>query len=221
MMVNFIIVNKMRNYAILQLILLLCEIISYAQNTDCNRAVWIKEDEKKLPKEICIPNGNYHITEVYEKVDVNGDGLEDFIFDWNKNPLQDGDTIYVTIYTQNSDSTFSFFRTFNNLYPIYFRSYDLDYVPEDTSLISIHKKYEGEYQLKSLKFKNDFIIIEIFYAALENLIIKYKYNNEKKNWVYYSCELYSFLNESKTLMDLSGKLGPTIDNFTYFYWLEE
>jgi len=47
----------MRNYAILQLILLLCKIVSYAQNTDCNRAVWIKEDEKKLPNGVCIPKG--------------------------------------------------------------------------------------------------------------------------------------------------------------------
>ena len=51
----------------------LFSIASYAQNTDCNRAVWIKQDEKKLPKEICIPNGNYHITEIYERVDVNGE----------------------------------------------------------------------------------------------------------------------------------------------------
>ena len=211
----------MSNYAILQLILFLCSIVSYAQNTDCNRAVWIKEDEKKLPKEICIPNGNYHITEVYEKVDVNGDGLKDFIFDWNKNPLQDGDTIYVTIYTQNSDSTFSFFRTFNNLYPIYFKSYSLDYTPQDTSLISIHRKYENFYPLHGLKFENDLIKITIRNDAETDIVITYKYDKTIKNWRFEKSEEYYFIDSTLDPIDLSNKLGPTIDNFTYFYWSEE
>jgi len=220
-MVNFIIVNKMRNHAILQLILFLCSIVSYAQNTDCNRAVWIKEDEKKLPKEICIPNGNYHITEVYEKVDVNGDGLEDFIFDWNKNPLQDGDTIYVTIYTQNSDSTFSFFRTFNNLYPIYFKSYSRDYIPKDEKLRSVHKKYRGEYLLLKLKFEKNIIEITIMGDATTDLIITYKYDRDIKNWRYDNTVMYDFVANTKEPYDLSEEVGPTIDNFTYFYWSEE
>jgi len=211
----------MSNYAILQLILFLCSVVSYAQNTDCNRAVWIKEDEKKIPKEICIPNGNYHITEVYEKVDVNGDGLEDFIFDWNKNPLQDGDTIYVTIYAQNSDSTFSFFCTFNNLYPIYFKSYSLDYTPQDTSLISIHRKYENFYPLHGLKFENDLIKITMRNDAETDIVITYKYDKTIKNWRFEKSEEYYFIDSTLDPIDLSNKLGPTIDNFTYFYWSEE
>ena len=207
----------MRNHAILQLILFLCSIVSYAQNTDCNRAVWIKEDEKKLPNGICIPK-EYLISNIYESTDVNNDGLMDFIFKWRKSELQDGDTMYVTIYVQNSDSTFSFFRTFNNLYPIYFKSYSRDYIPKDEKLRSVHKKYRGEYLLLKLKFEKNIIEITIMGDATTDLIITYKYDRDIKNWRYDNTVMYDFVANTKELYDLSEEVGPTIDNFTYFIW---
>lgn len=202
-------------------LLILNTIMSYAQDCICNRSVWIKSWEKELPKEVCIPLGNYHITQVYERVDVNDDGLNDFIFDWNRYPLKDGDTIYVTIYLQNQDGTYQYFRTFNNLYPIYFERYDLDYIPKDTSLISIHKKYENFYPLHGLKFDNDLIKTKIRNDAETDLVITYKFDKSINNWRFEKSEQYYFIDETLDSINLSDKLGPTIDNFTYFYWEEE
>src|SRR6218665_329830 len=108
-MLNYITAKKMKKSILLGLIIIARGAVSVAQHTDCNRAVWFNRFTNLLPKEVCIPKGNYHITHVYERADINEDGLEDFIFDWNKKTLQDGDTLYVTIYAQNRDSTFSHF----------------------------------------------------------------------------------------------------------------
>lgn len=201
-------------------LLILFTIMSYAQDSICNRSVWIKSWEKELPKEVCIPEG-YIISHIFDLVDINDDGLIDFIFKWRKNNLQNGDTMYVTIYLQNQDGTYEHFRTFNNLYPIYFKSYDLDYVPKDTSLISIHKKYEGEYLFQELIFKKNLIILKIKHEAKEDLWIRYRYDKTKNDWLYQNAELHDYAIDKITSIDLSDKLGPTIDNFTYFYWEEE
>lgn len=196
----------------------LLNIVACAQKNDCNRNVWIERFTKLLPKEVCIRMGNYHITEVYKKTDINNDGLIDFMFDWNKNPLNDGDTIYVSIYIQKPDSTFAYFRTFKNLYPIYFERYDLDYIPKDSALVKMQRRYENFYPLRKLEFENDKIRLRIRYDAEADLIVTYKFDSEKKNWFYEKAEEYFFSSEGSLPKDYSKVFGPTIDDFTYFYW---
>ena len=87
----------MKRYALILLLWLSFGTAILAQTADCNRAVWINRFTKLLPKEVCMPKGNYHITQVYDRVDLNDDGLKDFVFDWNKDTLQDGDSIFVSI----------------------------------------------------------------------------------------------------------------------------
>ncbi|MEM4326149.1 MAG: hypothetical protein QXU40_02515 [Candidatus Pacearchaeota archaeon] len=210
----------MKRNICLFIIILLHNIIVSAQDTTCNRAVQVKSYEKELPKEVCIPQG-YLISDIYEKTDINGDSLNDFIFDWNKNPLKDGDTIYVTIYLQNPDGTYKYFRTFNNLYPIYFKSYSLDYIPQDTSLILIHRKYENFYPLHRLKFEKDLIKITIRNDAETDIVVTYRFDKTINNWRFEKSEEYYFIDGTLDPINLSDKLGPTIDNFTYFYWIEE
>src|SRR4051812_28088403 len=86
----------------------------------CNREVKLKEYEKALIKEICIPKGYYiyFIPTKQEDIDINGDSLPDFIFDWTKKDRQEGDTSFITVYKMNPDSSYSFLKTFNNLLPI-------------------------------------------------------------------------------------------------------
>jgi hypothetical protein len=210
----------MKKYIISEIVLLLIGIAVFAQNTDCNRAVWVKQDEKKIPEGICIPKG-YLISNIYESADINDDGLPDFIFKWRKPDLQDGDTLYVTIYTQNQDSTFSYLRTFNNLYPINFKSYSLDYIPKDEKFRAIYKKYHGQYPFLKLTFEKDIIQINRKGDATADLIITYRYDKDLKNWRYEKTEMYDFVANTKEPYDLSEELGPTIDNFTYFIWDQE
>jgi len=190
-----------------------------AQTGNCNRFVLLKQDAKRIPKDICIPS-NYLISNIYESTDVNGDSLPDFIFKWRKPELQDGDTFYVTIYIQNPDSTFTNFRTFNNLYPIYFKDYSRDYISPNSALAALQKKYEGEDPFVELKFEGKLITLKIKYATKEDLWIQYSYDKSKKDWLYQKAEIHNYW-EKITPMDLSDKIGPSIKNFTYFFWDEE
>lgn len=199
---------------------LLCTIVvtANAQNENCNQKVWPRNFGDPIPQGVCIPSGIFnYITRVFDRTDVNGDGLEDFICDWNVKPLSDGDSIYLSIYLQNPDSTFSLFRTFSHLCPLYFARYDFDYTPEDTALIPILKKYEGFYPLLDLRVEKAFIILEFLLDAAANWRVTYKYDDALKNWRYEKCEEV-FRNDSGSLLrDMSWAFGPTIDDFTYFY----
>jgi hypothetical protein len=211
----------MKSNSLIQFVLLVLTTTACAQNKEvCNRSVWTKGDEKYLPNEVCIKRGDYHITQVYKRVDLNNDGLNDFVFDWNKNPLQNGDTIFVTVYIQNPDSTFKHFRTFNNLYPIYFKSYDRDYVIKDKSLAELHKKYQGENQLIELLFEPNLIKLRIKYEAKEDLLIQYSYDKKRKDWLLLKAELHDYALDKVLPFNQTDKIGPSIDRLNYLYWDE-
>jgi hypothetical protein len=213
--------GKKMNTKILSLLLLFYCTIATAQNVDCNRKLWRGLDKKDLPEGICIPSGLFnYITYIYNRTDINGDGLEDFICDWDSRPLSDGDTLYVSVYFQNPDSTFSLFKTMNNVYPIHFERYDSDYTPQDTSLKALlYEVYEGFYPFRRLEIKKDIITITIRFDAGAELRVTYKYDAELKNWRYSKCEEVSRINSEVLLRkDLDKAFGPTIDNFCYDYW---
>lgn len=177
--------------------------------------VWVKQDEKKVPKGVCIPAG-YIISEIFEPTDMNKDSLPDFIFKWRKSNLTDGDTLFVTIYIQNRDSSFSNFRTFKNLFPIYFERYDFDYIPKDEKLKTLHKKYLGNYQFLNISFQKGNIEISTKGDATSDLITTYTYDAGIKNWRYQKTIMYDFIANTKENFDSSEELGPTIDQFRYF-----
>jgi hypothetical protein len=205
-------------------LLLFCSIAVTAQDVDCNQKVWPprKHTHTYIPQSVCIPEGMFnYITYVYDGIDINGDGLEDFICDWNLKPLHDGDTLYLSVFFQNPDSTFSHFKTLTNLYPIYFESYSDSYVPEDTSLLALHKKYGDFTPKKDLTIEKDAIIITMYLDADADLRVTYKFDKTINNWKYVKCEEV-WLDESRpSLHDMPGAFGPTIDDFTYIYWEKE
>jgi len=84
----------------------------YAQRP-CNRDVNSADLAIKLPKEVCIPYG-YKIFNVVDSVDLNNDDLKDVVVAWAKLPIEDGDTTFYSIYSQQKDSSFSLVRTYSN-----------------------------------------------------------------------------------------------------------
>jgi len=199
--------------------LLLLYFFVEAQMLDCNQTVWSNYDAKKIPKDICLSN-EYQFLYIHNPTDVNGDGLDDFIFNWDRISIQDGDTTFVSIYIQNSDSTFSHFRTFNNLFPIYFDRYDIGYIPQDTSLIPLLRRYEtNSTPFRKLEFKQDSLIITIYLDAKTDLRTIYVYDKNLNNWLYKRSDEILYEGGERAY-DLEDKLGPTIDDFTYFWWDE-
>ena len=81
------------------LFVLLCTIAvaANAQDEDCNQEVWPRNFGDPIPQGVCIPQGMFNfISSVYDRTDINSDGLEDFICTWSARPLDDGDSIYLS-----------------------------------------------------------------------------------------------------------------------------
>lgn len=188
-----------------------------AQSNECNQKVWVKRLAKLIPKEVCIPPG-YHITEARNEVDLNGDGLKDIIFDWNKESLSDGDTIFVSAYLRNADSSYFFYRTFKNLYPIYFKSYKLDYTPKKKELENLQRRYEDQYPLIKLEFGKESIKITRKGDATTDMVISYLFDKKLSEFRYKECKLRNSTNGRVEPYDLSTVIGPSVNNFTYFIW---
>ncbi len=204
----------MKKIILFQLILLLSATDVLAQAINCNRSVWVKDDEQKLPKEVCIPQG-YLISTIYDTTDINGDGLSDFIFKWRRPHLQDGDTLFVSVYTQNKDGSFSNFHTFNNLFPIHFENYDSDYTLKNQSLKTIHTRYLGRNPFVDLLFLKGTIEITLKADAISNIIITYEYDKEIKNWRQKQTILYDFVANTRENYNSAQEKGATIDFFSY------
>ncbi|MDR1974555.1 MAG: hypothetical protein LBQ31_07775 [Bacteroidales bacterium] len=192
-----------------------------SDSTNCNRSIKFEEWKKNLPKEVCIPHG-YRILFPHNQypTDINGDGLKDYVFKWGKAKLQDGDTLFVSIYTQNADSTFSFFTSLYNLYPIYFKS-DIYEQVTDEKLKKIFSIYYRRYPLKELIFNNDKIIISFWTEAVAGLILTYQFDKEKSDWFLIKQEEWVELEKTK-ITDL-GAPDPnqSIKDFDYLNWIQQ
>lgn len=212
----------MKKYLLSGVLAVLCICVSaqnkldavYVTDSLCNRNVEIQNYLRKLPKDICIPFG-YHISFIRSETDINNDGLLDFIFEWNSPELKDGDTIFISCYLQNPDLSYSHLKSFKHLYPVYFKDYSASYVPIDSTLKELKNRMVMGYALKSLKFEGMFIKIEFKADAASDFCLEYKFDVEKENWFLIKSELTNFEEDHR---DWSKVFGPSIDDFTYFYW---
>jgi hypothetical protein len=210
------------NFLLLSLLLFASNSRSQTDINFCNREVKIKEYEKHLIKEVCIPNGYiiYFIKTKNKDIDIDGDGLYDFIFDWTKKQSKEGDTCYITAYKMNKDSTYGFLKTFKNLLPITLKSYDkASNNPYYADFF--WDCYHHSYPLNSLEFRNGEIIFEIKTEAVAGLIFNYQYNKQKNNWLLISIQQYFDSPDKGRLYEpypMSQK-EETIDDFSYEKYL--
>lgn len=209
------------------IILFMCYCYCFAQ--DCNRQTQLGMYDKILPKEVCLPNGNYeikYIKKCFEWQDLNGDGLKDFYCLWGKISPQVGDTSYISIYFQNADSSFTQVKTLNNIYPLdhgncMYHQISTENMPSSCKYIFERylDLYYGYYPMASYSIDTEGITIVMPNDATYELIVKYRYDAQLKNWIYNSAYLKSKYSEIQDEdCDYSKYLGPTIDNFDYLFW---
>jgi hypothetical protein len=153
-----------------------------AQVRDCNKDVLVKRDSPLVPMEVCIPNG-YIIDEVYDSADVNDDGLKDFIFSWRKKQMIDGDTVFVSIYRKTHRGSHALLKTFKNLFPINFKSYEMSYRVEDEKLASIFNRYNGVFPFRGLEITGGEIRITIVAAVGEGYRVHYRFDVSRRTWI--------------------------------------
>jgi len=209
---------------VLVLVLFIINTYTYAQvkSTPCNRKVELKSYEKDLIKEVCIPLGHtiYYIETKFNDIDINGDSLPDFIFDWKKDGAIEGDTLFTTAYMFQSDSTYKFLKTFKNIMPIKLDSYDKPSKnPFYAQLWS--DCYRETYPLKYVDFNNGNIELSIVTEPHHGLEINYKYSKQKNNWILKSIKAYSDISgEGKIYIPHPmPETEETIDDFSYEKYL--
>ena len=207
-------------------------ILNYNYATACNQTTRDKKYDKNIHENICIPEG-YWITMIgngTKKCDYNSDGIEDLVVMWSKKgDLNLGDTLFTSIYRQDSLKNFTFWKTLGNLERyignyIHYVSLDGKWPTNKQDSLFIDKYYEvyGEtYPLQSLTIEKNYIIIELGYDdhPYRTILVTYKYNKSLDNYCFEKCEYHNTLPPENNIIthEYDNIFGPTIDDFTYFY----
>jgi len=206
-----------------------------SQEESCNQQVRTKWLKNKIPNSVCIPK-NQHIREIKSDNDINKDELNDFIITHSKINIKDRDTLFVSIYTQNADSTFLLKKTLGNLYPIILNDYSSDiYIKDSISGVFV-TSYNGIYPLEKLEFLKEEVILKINVGAGETITFHFIYRKAEDNW-FLECAEYrgGLTRQAEELLRADGVLNefkPTIkridfekeeqipiDDFNYFDWI--
>lgn len=209
----------------LQPLLILLISVSFscqAQNqTDCNRSVRLKFYSTQIPDGICLKEG-YQFSYLYNQADVTSDEMEDFITQWRRQNIKDGDTLYLNIYQQTDSGNYELLSTLDNLYPIYFKDYSFEYDVADSLLNELKGSYNGIDPLNQLEFSEGKILIHLQPGVVDHYFLYYRYKLEDKDW-YLERRIYSeedyegYLNEVTNEYLWDQKLS--IDKFNYFDYL--
>lgn len=153
---------------------------------------------------------------------MNRDGMKDFIAEWRKQKTRDGDTLYLSIYEQVYSSKYILAKTFDNLYPIYFERYELNYSVEDSVLNELQGQYGGTNPFNHLEFKEGKILIHLQPGVVEHYFLHYRYDPEAKHW-YLERRIYSEEDYEGNLHEVSNEYlweeRMSLDEFDYFDYL--
>jgi hypothetical protein len=179
------IVISMKRSSIVFLFFLLTNSL-YAQKNDCNREMSSNKHKKSLPKEVCIPKG-FQITYVYgtvDSIDFNRDGLNDYVFNMKHKNLSIGDTTFLVFYKRTSDTTYSFYKKFGNVIPIYFDPNIEGPVFKNNKLEQIFDCYVLPNPLNHMDIRNDTIemIINLEPHREESMVYVYKFDKAVNDW---------------------------------------
>jgi len=187
----------------------------------CNRGTDIPSYTKHIIKEVCIPKGHV-ITMLYTDlidIDLDGDSIGDFIFNHRKPKLSEMDTTYISVYKKINDSTYVFLKTFNNLYPVYMKSYD--YPSKNPFVAKIFNCYGRTYPLNHMEMENGVISLTISIDPASGYFLRYTYKPEKKNW--YLTTYQKWIDMPDGIRDSQDRPipeeGESIDQFSYQKYL--
>lgn len=159
-------------------------IISCAQEMTCNRAVHVTSFAKRLPLDICLPEGYFLLDILADTVDINGDGRIDFAGRLEKTNAQDGDTTLVVLYKQQENGSYEEWKTFDNLFPIYLKDYHFDYYRDhqDTSyFMKLRQRYQSP-EFSEVFFEKDTIVVKFNISAGSGLLLYFNLSKKRDDW---------------------------------------
>ena len=200
------------------LLLLLISFQCYAQQDSCYQQSWTKRIAKKVPANICIGEDEV-IYQLFSGFDFNQDGRSDIAIKVGNEEKTNGDTTVLIIFEQQFDSTFVGFMSLNNVFPIYFEKYSLDYVIQNEKLLKIKNRYQETYPLERIEIDNEDIHIYMVADATAVFHLVYSYNTSDKDWL-----LSKLLVDDEETNDVTDyetfRIGTSINDFNYFHYIE-
>jgi hypothetical protein len=137
--------------------------------------------KSKLDSAMCVPIG-FQITDIYDEVDLNNDGLKDKVVRYQRIELANADTIYYSIYTKMIDGKLKLFMTLGNLEPLYFNSYEFDDKTGNNLYDSIKTQYS--YPTRSMvEFETNSIQLSFYTDAATFQKLFFSFDLEKMTWI--------------------------------------
>jgi len=150
------------------------------KSDECNRSVYIKEYLKRLPSNVCVPKG-YQVMMINDQVDLTNDAIPEVVMKLDKQTVVDGDTSLLLIYRKNTKGVYEIFKTLHNVYPLYFKSYGLNYIVADPKLSEIQSRYSSA-EFSEVLLKNSTLIIKFHSEATMGYNFHFLFNNQKQDW---------------------------------------
>ncbi|RIV68908.1 hypothetical protein [Flagellimonas aequoris] len=184
---------------------------------ECYKTSWAKWIENELPESICVSK-NEMIYHLFDEFDFNNDGLIDVAIKLGNKDRKNGDLRKLCIYQKVNDSTFTKFREFDNIYPLWFEDYHPDVKVNDPKLDSIKEYYEMGDPLKDIDLVDNKIMLVLKEDAVTECLITFTYSNEKKDWLLTTYVEYNFHNNTKNPYP-TDKIGTSISEFSYIKYL--
>ena len=146
----------------------------YAEKCDYHTEKYVK---RLNVTGICIPDK--HIVHAIEEIDIDGDGIDEYMLYWRKKNVVEGDTTFISFYTQLNDTTVSLLKIIDNYYPLYI-DYDAKYHSEKINSLIECYGYKNPQGYSS--FDETGIYLNINVETGFKIRLEYKYDKNENDW---------------------------------------
>jgi hypothetical protein len=170
--------------------------------THCNQDTEFKRFKKFLPSDFCMRSG-FVVYDVFEEthVDLNLDGYPDRLIKYYKRKWNCADTVFLSVYFMQKDSTFKLAKTFNNLYTPLVESFsDLTWIINNCQEDNM-SQYAWE-NIMWVRFENGLVIVPFAVDLNTGFDFYFSYDINRKNW---------FLTKEHSWIIPDGGFEPTYD----------
>jgi hypothetical protein len=162
--------------------LIVSMICSYSvAQSDCSKAVRYDDLITKLDSVICVPIG-YQIIRIYDDKDLDGDELIDKVVCYKKIKLNDGDTIYYSLYLRRKNNELSLYKKLGNLEPLHFKSYEYRDKTGNKLLDSIKTIYFYP-SLTQVDFNNGVVEISLYTEPVALRKLRFTFSPKDGTWI--------------------------------------
>jgi hypothetical protein len=128
-----------------------------------------------------LPRGKW-VTQIIDTVDLTGDKKMDFIVEWRSEKFYEGDTVRISVFSQNEDNTFVRVATFDNLYTPLFTDYASHVKTGNQRLDSVYWRFiYSNDQL--VEFKAQTIVVGFFLDAGSGVDFYFEYKRNLQDWL--------------------------------------